>query len=180
MRNNDAHVDDITIEEDAMEQEVRPKLELNHLVPDFKLESVDGKRVSPTDYKERKSLVILFFNPRNSCDLEMLAEVRHRYEEFADSNAEVLAIASGPMEEVKDCMNALNLPFPLLHDANKEAICAYCVTESMVFVADKYGELKMQGSLCGAIDETLDQVASALELIELECPECGVPTWPKF
>lgn len=180
METNEARVDDITIEEDAMEQEVRAKLELNHLVPNFQLETVDGKRISPTDFKERKNLVILFFNPRNSCDLEMMAEVRHRYEEFADANAEVLAIASGPMEEVKDCMTALKLPFPLLHDAHNEAVCAYCVAESSVFVADKYGELKMQGSLCGAVDETLDQVVSALELIELECPECGVPTWPKF
>lgn len=180
MNNNEAHVDDITIESEAMEQEVRPKLELGHLIPDFKLESTDGKMLSPSDFKERKNLVILFFNPRNSCELEMLAEVRRRYHEFTDNNAEVLAIASGSKEEVMECMTALDLPFPLLHDAREEALCSYCVVESTVFVADKFGELEMQGSLCGAVDETLDQVESTLELIELECPECGVSTWPKF
>ena len=158
MKNNEANVDDITIEIEAMEQEVRPKLAIGHLVPDFRLQSVDGKTISPSDFKERKNLVILFFNPEISCDWEMLAEVKRRYHEFADSNAEVLAIASGPIEELKDCMSTLKLPFPLLNDTHKEAICAYCVAASTVFVADKYGELKMQGSMCGAIDETLDQV----------------------
>jgi len=178
MRNNEAGRDDITIGEEAMEQVVRPGLEIGHIVPDFKLESTDGKVISPVDYKERKNLVILFFNPRERCDWEMLAEVRRRYHEITDDNGEVLAIASGPMEELRECVSGLMLPFPVLSDVHEEATCAYCAVESMVFIADRFGELKMQGTMCGAVDETLDKVMSTLELIELECPECGVPTWP--
>ena len=180
MRNEEGYRDDITIEEEATEQEVRSKLEIGHIIPDFRLQTVDGRVISPTDYKEKKNLVVLFFDPRNSCDWEMLAEVKRRYPEFADNNAEVLGIASGPMEEMEDCVATLKLPFPLLHDARAEATCAYCATLSSVFVADRYGELRFQGSICEAVDETLGEVVSTLELIEIECPECGAPSWPQY
>lgn len=179
MKTNEARIDDITIGEEAMEQWVRPKLELGHIVPDFRLQTVDGKVISPTDFKERKNLVILFFNPRNRCELEMMAEVRRRYHEITDENAEVLGIATGPLDELKTCAATLNAPFPLLSDVQNEAICKYCVSESTVFVADRYGVLKFQGPMCQDVDGTLNAVISTLELIELECPECGVSSWPE-
>lgn len=178
MRNNEAYRDDITIGEEATAQYVRPGLAVGHMVPDFRLESADGRVVSPMDYKEKKNLVIIFFNAQASDDLGVLAEVGRRYHEFADANAEVLAIAAGPLEEFRMCSKALHLPFPLLSDVRREATCAYCVAGPMVFVADRYGELKMQTDLTGMVDEKLDEALSTLELMEIECPECGVSTWP--
>lgn len=163
-----------------MEQEVRSKLQSGHMIPDFRLQSVDGQMISPMDYKEKKNLMIIFFSSRSSCDLEALALVRQRYHEIAEENTEVLAVAPGPMEELSDCLSALQLPFPLINDAQKEAICTYCVTGSSLIVADKFGELKMLAPLCEDTDKLLDRAISALDLIELECPECGVPTWPQY
>lgn len=180
MKEQNAHTDDITIGKEATEQEVRPQLQLGHMIPDFRLESTDGRVISPMDYKERKNLVVIFFNPRSRCELEALALVRQRYHEITDENAEVLAIASGPMEELKTCVTALQPPFPLLNDTREEATCAYRVTEAELFVADRFGELKMLGPLCDDLDKVLDQVISTLGLIELECPECGVSSWPQF
>jgi len=178
MLNNEAYRDDITIGEEATAQYVRPGLAIGHMVPDFRLESADGRVVSPMDFKEKKNLVIIFFDARQSNDLATLAEVKHRYHEFADANAEVLAIAAGPLEEFRMCSKALRLPFPLLSDLRNEATCAYCVAGPMVFVADRSGELQMQSDLAEMVDEKLDEALSTLELIEIECPECGVPTWP--
>lgn len=178
MRNDETHRDDITIEEEAMAQFVRPGLAVGHTVPDFRLETVEGRTISALDYKDRKNLVIVFFNPRNSGDLTILAELRRRYHELADANAEVLSIASGSTEDLCQAGKVLRLPFPLLADVRLEATCAYCVAGAMVFVADRYGELRMQSDLSTDVDETLDEVQSTLELIEIECPECGVSTWP--
>ena len=51
MRNEEGYRDDITIEEEATEQEVRSKLDIGHIIPDFRLQTVDGRVISPTDYK---------------------------------------------------------------------------------------------------------------------------------
>jgi len=178
MRNDEAHKDDITIEEEAMAQYVRPGLALGHTVPDFRLQSADGGVVSPMDYKERKNLVIIFFNPCDSDNLEMIAEVGRRYPEFTEENAEVLGIAAGPINVFSECAKALHSPFPLLADVRDEARCAYCVAGPMIFVADRYGELKMQSAIGDNLDVLLDEAVSTLELVEIECPECGVSTWP--
>lgn len=175
---DEAHRDDITIGEEAMSQVVRPGLEVGHLIPDFRLETAGGEIVSPADYKERKNLVILFFNPRDSRDLEVLVELSKRYHALADANAEVLGIASGNLNEFRMCSKYLHLPYPLLSDVRGEALCSYCVQGMMVFVADKFGELRMQKEIReDNVDELLNEVESTLGLIEIECPECGAPTW---
>ena len=179
MQTNDAHTDDITIGEEAMAQFVRPGLKVGHIIPGFKLNSAQNAEISPVDYKGRKNLVIIFADLRSGSDLEMLAEVGRRYHEFADDNAEVLAIATGSKEEFDVCAKTLRLQFPLLSDAGRETTCSYCVAGTMIFVTDKFGELKMLSGLTESnLDEKLDAARSTLELIELECPECGVSTWP--
>ncbi len=181
MKDISERVDDITIEEEATEQEVRPKLELGHMIPQFRLRSVGGEVIEPSDFKQKKNLVLYFFDVRDSESWEMLAALRQRYEEFKDVNAEVLAISPGPLEELEDCTSSMDLPYRLLCDCDKEAACSYCVAGPMLFVADKFGELEMQSEVTSAnIDMVIDKALSALQLSELECPECGVSSWPKY
>ena len=145
MRNEEGYRDDITIEEEATEQEVRSKLEIGHIIPDFRLQTVDGRVISPTDYKEKKNLVVLFFDPRNSCDWEMLAEVKRRTrvrrkQRRGARNRERPDGGDGGLRDTS-CRSCSD-------DARAEATCAYCAT-CPVFVADRYGELRFQGSICG-------------------------------
>ena len=177
--NNEAHRDDITIGEESTAQYVRPALKIGHSIPDFRIISVDGSTISPMDYKGRKNLIIIFFDAHSSSDLTMLSEVGRRYNEIADNNAEVLAISTGSIEELRTCAADFHFQFPLLSDMRSEAVCSYCVAGSTVFVADRFGELKMRSDIDESnVDEKFDDALSALELIELECPECGVSTWP--
>lgn len=164
---------------ESMEQEVRPKPELNHLVPSFELRSVEGETISPWDYKERKNLVLLFFDPRSTRDLGLLAEMKRRYHEIADENAEVLAIGSGPYEEMKECIASLGMPFKLLSDSDNQARQAYGISDTSVFITDRFGELRMYSSVPDDIDKLMDAMVSVLDLVELECPECGVSAWPE-
>lgn len=177
MRHED--IEPLAIGEESTEQKVRPKPQLNHLLPAFKLRSTDNEDISPWDYKGIKNLVMLFFDPRRSTDLETLAELRSRYHDIADDNGEVLAIASGPFDELKQCIGTIDIPFPLLSDADDRVRRQYGVTGPSVFVADKFGELKLQSTVAPDVDSTLNAALAVLDLSELECPECGVSTWPQ-
>jgi len=181
MKAENEQTDYITIEEEAMEQEVRTKLEIGHITPEFNLRTVDGRTIQPTDYKQRKNLLLFFFDVRSSDDWEMLAELKQRYDKIAENNAEVLAISAGPLEELQDCVDSMDLPFPILCDCDRETACKYCVVGPAIFVADKYGELKYVSDVSTyTIDDVLNRAMSVLELEEMECPECGVSTWPKY
>ncbi len=169
----------VTIEEEAMEQKVRSKPKINHLVPTFMLQSVKGDIISPWQYKEKKNLVMLFFDPRSSSDLAILAEFKRRYHDIADDNGEVLAIATGPPEELKECVASMDFPFPLLSDSDDRVREEYGVSGPTIFVADKFGELKMQSAIGDDVDSIINAALSVLDLIELECPECGVASWPQ-
>jgi peroxiredoxin len=155
------------------------KPEVGIIIPSFTLKSVDDKTISTLDYKEKLGLVIVFFNPRNSTELEALAEINHRYHEITEENAEVLAVGSGPVSEMKECIASLNFKFPLLSDPVGEAACAFNVTETAIFVADKFGELRAKTALLDDLDSALNNAISVLDLAELECPECGVSAWPE-
>ena len=152
---------------------------LNQLAPGFSLESTDDQTISPWDYKGKKGLVMLFFDPRDSRDLAVLSEIRRRYREITDASAEVLAIASGPKVELMECAEGMDLPFPLLSDADNDARSRYGVSATSVFVTDRFGELKMDLEVPEDLDAALDAVISTLELADLECPECSVAVWPE-
>lgn len=163
---------------EELEQEAGLKIEIGRLIPEFKLLTSNGLVIDPTDFKQKKNLVIYFFDVHKSESWEMLAMLRQRYNEFKDANAEVLAISPGSMEEIQDCVSSMNLPFPVLCDSNGEVAAAYAATKPALFVADRYGELKMFSEVTSDnIETVIESALSTLDLVELECPECGVPTW---
>jgi len=171
-----ANAREITAEE--LEQEFGAAIEIGHLIPEFKLLTTNGQVIDPIDFKQKKNLVIYFFDVHNSTSWEMLAMLRQRYHEFKEVNTEVLAISPGSMEELQDCVSSMNLPFPILCDSNGDVASAYSVTKPTLFVADRYGELKTFSEVTSEnIETVIESALSTLDLVELECPECGVPTW---
>lgn len=152
---------------------------IGKLIPPFSLRSIDDKTISPWDYKEKMGLLIVFFNIYDQTDLEALMEINRRYHEIADENAEVIAISPSSIEEIKECSADFNFMFPVLSDPMGKVACAYNAAESMIYAADKFGELKFMARLTDNIDDALSDAINALDLSELECPECGVSTWPE-
>ncbi|MEN6356094.1 MAG: redoxin domain-containing protein [Armatimonadota bacterium] len=150
---------------------------LGKLIPPFSLRSIDDKTISPWDYKEKMGLMIIFFNIYDQADLEALAVINRRYHEITDENAEVIAISPASVEDIKACSADFNFAFPLLSDPMGKMACQYNANESMIYVADKFGELQFMARLSESIDDTLNNVINVLDLAELECPECGVSTW---
>ena len=177
--NKESREPPVTMSEEAVREGVVPKPKIGRLIPPFELQSITGEKISPWMFKEKKNLLIVFFDPRNSADLEALAEIDVRYHNFADANTEILAIASGPMDELKECVGSLHFKFSLLSDSYNTVRKHYDVSESTLFVADKFGELKSIDKISGDLDAVLNSAESTVELIELECPECGVTSWPE-
>lgn len=177
----EARRDDITIEEEAMIQESMLKTELFHLLPPFKLESTEGKMVSPWDYKERKNLLLFFFRAEVSEDWEILSLLKQRFQDFSEISTEILAIGRGTHEEIDECVGSLDLPFQVLIDTTCEVTGYYCMAGSAIFAADRFNSIRFMSEVTSAdADKVIDQALAVIELAELECPECGVATWPEL
>ena len=98
--------------------------------------------------------------------------------EFADANAEVLAIAEDPDEHAIAHMKNMSIPFHILKDPGATVRTMLNIKDSpSVAVLDRYGMLLMLCSKCENANETLEDIISELLTVEMQCPECGVSSW---
>jgi peroxiredoxin len=146
------------------------------MAPDFRLESDSGEMISPEDYREKKNLVLIFFDAGCGECSDFLKGIADRYQDYVDANAEVLAIIEGSKDDKHDISERMNLPFPILADPDRHVLGKYADKTPAIFVTDRFGEI----DLIFLEDHLPDQnkILDRLQLSELECPECGVPTWP--
>lgn len=166
----------------------QPKLQLQQVVPEFKLPSTAGERIGPWDFKQRRNLVLFFFHTED-CEgcADLLREFAKDYPLYIQQEAEILAITTRPLEQAQILAADLSLPFPVLSDSSGEATREYTYLDAAgqalpsVFVVDRFGALYTQ-----VIAERESQLPSSEEilewlgLIEVQCPECGVPEWPSL
>jgi peroxiredoxin len=151
------------------------KLRVHSLLPIVMLESVDGRVMGPQDYKGKRNLLLILFDV--DCDncLEFLCSVANRYSDYIAEGTEVIAVGVGEKVNLQDIARSNNLPFPVLVDPEGLFIERYSDEIPAVFAADKFGEIR----LVALGDEFPDQklLLDSFDLMELECPECGVSTW---
>ncbi len=158
--------------------EVWSRFEIGRIVPDFKLPSLDGGEISPSDFKEKNGLAILYFDIERSDDWAVLWEFALRARQFEEANAQVLPVASATKEEAEICLGELKLPFPMLYEDVPAAEQPERPDHPRLFVADRFGEVReIYDVTARNVDEVLDKAIAVLDLAELECPECGAPTW---
>ena len=72
----------------------------------------------------------------------------------------------------------MDLPFKVLHDPDNKVRQRYCAYDTSIYVADKFSGLRLQTVVPNDLDSVLNSVINVMELAELECPECGVGSWP--
>ncbi len=153
------------------------KLQLKHLIPQFELNTASGEKISLWDFKGLKPLIIVFVRSDDPNDWEITSKITKRYDEIISAGGQVIIIASGKIEEINRLRYALNPNMPILLDTDKTIWDVYGANVDRVFVCDRYGELKMISEFGNDFDSTLNKAIIAVELSELECPECGIPTW---
>jgi mycoredoxin-dependent peroxiredoxin len=85
--------------------------------PDFELRDQFGQTVRLSDFRERKSVLLLFYPWAFSgiCTGE-LTEVKEKLDEFVTFDTEILALSCDPMFSLKAFADRDGLNFPLLSD----------------------------------------------------------------
>lgn len=158
---------------------VQPKIAERSLVPPFDLPATRGGRAQLWAFKGLRHLVIFLLphlrGERSTAILKVLARL---YEEYSAHNAEVLVISKDNRETLEKVSAELKLPYPLASDVTGAVTEAYTLETPAVFVIDKYGELYDQAVVDLGTGPDHQRLLDSLHLIELECPECGVATWP--
>jgi thioredoxin-dependent peroxiredoxin len=103
--------------------------------PDFALESRTGERVSLSEFRGKKN-VVLYFYPKDEtrgCTREACS-FRDSYQAFAELGAEVVGISSDSSESHRRFAEHHGLPFTLLSDPKKEVRKLYGVPSSLGFL----------------------------------------------
>ena len=85
--------------------------------PDFELKDNHGAPVRLSDFRGQKNVVLLFypFAFTGVCTGE-LSEIRDRLEQFAERDAQVLAVSNDSIHTLRVFGEQEDLPFPLLSD----------------------------------------------------------------
>ena len=107
-------------------------VKIGDIAPDFSLESASGQRVSLSDFRGMKS-VVLYFYPKDEttgCTKEACG-FRDSYEAFKRLGAEVLGVSSDSSESHRKFAEHHTLPFTLLSDPKKAVRKLYGVRSSI-------------------------------------------------
>jgi peroxiredoxin len=167
------------------------RLDRRQLIPDFRLSAVnrDGQ-VSPWDYKQHRNLVVIFFRSAECLKCkQFLREIAEHYGDYKEKEAEVLAISTDELDHLRQLVDDLVLPFPVLADGDGKVTNLYLEPPEQVagktfdvaiVIADRWGAVFSLKSI--EIDQDLPveaEVREWLEFIELQCEECFPSEWPR-
>lgn len=153
---------------------------------DFGLTAASGQHVQLSDYGGRRNLVLVFGgDSENGSWLGLLSDVAHRYSEFVEEQAEVLAVLAGTQAHAELILKQQQLPFLLLVDPGGEVHRSVGAVEkgsrpaTAVYVTDRYGEVfaAFRGLDKQAMPKA-GEILEWLEFINMQCPECFPPEWP--
>ncbi|MHB0871427.1 MAG: peroxiredoxin family protein [Chloroflexota bacterium] len=157
------------------------KLEMEKVVPDFVLPAVGGNQVSPRDFKQKSNLLIVYLDlQRCGKCIDYLREFADNYHVYRELETEILAVSPQSVSDLQSRVGTMGLPFPLLSDEQGQVGQAYLGGQGVsnpvggVFVTDRFGALRAQ--MIAQVDNDLPNQQSILDwlnLIEMECPECG-------
>lgn len=144
-------------------------LQVGDFAPDFKLNNQHMEKVSLSDFKGEKNVVVLFFPLVNTsvCEKE-LCSIGDGLSHYANLNAEILAVSVDSSFAHKLWSDKHNFKFSLLSDFNKEVCQDYGayyelfgagkldykgVAKRSAFVVDKDGKIQYAEVLENAGEE---------------------------
>src|SRR5439155_19646701 len=123
---------------------MQPILKRGQVVPAFTLPDSAGRPVRRSDYRAKKHLILAFLP--GAADDGARAYLRALADDYAAIHAassEALAILRGQRRGAAEAQRDLELPFPLLADADGATTARFLppAARAGVFVTDHYGEL---------------------------------------
>ncbi|MEQ8552643.1 MAG: thioredoxin family protein [Cyclobacteriaceae bacterium] len=139
---------------------------------DFKLENIDGKMVSLSDYSDAKGYIVVF--TCNTCPYAQLYEQRiiDLDKKYASKGFPVIAINPNDinkqpgdnMEEMISRAKEKGYTFPYLRDDSQKVASAYGATKTPhVYVLNKEASGKLKVEYIGAIDDSPREASDVQE-----------------
>ena len=115
------------------------ELKEGNKAPDFTLPSSDGSKVSLSDFKGKKS-VVLYFYPKDDtpgCTKEA-CYFRDLQKKFQAAGAEIFGVSFDSLSSHEKFIKKYKLPFPLLSDENKSVAEKFGVYKEKSMYGRKY------------------------------------------
>lgn len=155
------------------------------MLPPLAARTADGRTVRAWDFKQKRSLVVVFLDPADEPARAWLERLAARAAELAERNATALVIFAEPVPaSLADRFAGVILAGDASGRAHRaclgdDALGPRGLARTAVFVADRYGEVyaAWAGADAAALPG-IGEVLSWLGQIELACEECGAPHWP--
>lgn len=161
-------------------------------MPDFSLSAANrADQLGPSDYKQRRNLVLIFFGSAKSQELaRLLRQITEHHREYEQHEAEVLAISTDKPDRLRQLAQDLAVPFPVLSDEDgrvtdlylkdKDHVAGKAAFEAAIFIADRWGEIFTRINVESLHDLPEEaEIRGWLEFIEFQCEECFPSEWPK-
>jgi peroxiredoxin len=118
------------------------------MAPDFTLAGSNGQ-ISLSDYRGKQN-VVLYFMREFSCSFcqKHVAQLKQLYSTLQSHHTAVLVIGGGSREEAEQLATKLQVPFPVLADADREVYHRYglekvliSLQRSGIIVVDRQGRV---------------------------------------
>jgi hypothetical protein len=160
-------------------------LRTREIIPPLTLHALDGRTVRAWDFKQKKSLVILFLHAGCAACEDYLRRIAADSSAWKENGAVVLvALPGSPSRAATDFLPD-NIIVGL--DPSGRAADAYLGRDTLapagdvrlgVFVTDRYGELIAEWEIAASHEfPALATLRTHLERIEMACDECSTPQW---
>jgi peroxiredoxin len=150
-------------------------LKRGQVVPSFTLPDSEGAPVRRTAYRDRRNLVLAFL-PSAADDgaRAYLRALADGYTGIRAETGEVLAILRDDQRSIAAARRELELPFPLLSDADGATTARFLPPKAHagVFVTDRYGELYFAAP--AADSATLPPIAELQEWLAAIDRQCAI------
>ena len=137
-------------------------LKVGDMAPDFTLPSTQGKPVTLSEFRGKKTVVVAFFPAAftGGCTKE-LTTYQAEIAKFQEAGAEVLAVSSDNLPTLTHWGGELKASYPMLSDFMRKASAAYGVlipdrgiANRATFVVDRDGKIQHIEEGSAAVDVT--------------------------
>lgn len=101
------------------------RIQAGEMAPDFRLKSTAGREVRLYDCKNKKTVLLFFFNHRRPGCLERLRALAGDHDKFRQAGVAIFPIDILKVEEGRKLVEKLGLPFGILCDDDHSVVRAY-------------------------------------------------------
>lgn len=156
--------------------EAAPHLSAGRIAPAFTLVNSAKGKTGLWQFKQRKNLVLYFFDAESELCRRALEEFAANYFSYRSLDAEIFGISPQGISTLRQRVVELELPYQLLSDIDGKVAERYGLRradakiEQAVFLLDRFNAIEQIWFPGKGAPDQKDIIAS-LELVQMRCPE---------